>query len=190
MPDDASKQLDFFPRSMQAARLISSPACVITTIEKQSDKTLAMISTVSYAQLDPLTLSSGVLKKSRTGKAIFDSGIFAVSVMSFDQLALVEKMSLLSGGQDVDKLTSVGFEKARFEKSGLEYVKGSLAAFALELVGHVDLESYVAIVGRVTETAHLKEMQAERLTPLIRYNRCYGPLDKTKLKDAIDSYPI
>jgi flavin reductase (DIM6/NTAB) family NADH-FMN oxidoreductase RutF len=179
-----------FARSIAAAKLISSPVTVVTTFDKPSQKTLAMISTVSYAQLDPLALSTGVLKKSRTGRAIFDSGIFAVSVMSFEQLASLEKMSLLSTGQDVDKLTAAGFEKAQFEGSGLEYVKDSLAAFSLTVAGHVDLENYVAIVGKVVEAVHLKDPQANRLTPLIRYNRCYGPIDKDRLKEAIDSYPV
>jgi flavin reductase (DIM6/NTAB) family NADH-FMN oxidoreductase RutF len=179
-----------FSDSMAAARLISTPVTVVTTYDKQSDKTLAMISTVSYAQLEPLTLSSGVLIKSRTGRAILESGAFAVSVVAFEQLPALEKMSLLSTGQDIDKLTAAGFEKARFKGSGLEYIKDCLAAFSLKLVGKVELENYVAIIGLVTEAAHLEDPQAHKLTALIRYNRCYGPIDKARLKEAIDSYPI
>lgn len=179
-----------FSEAMAAARLISSPVTIVTTYDKQSDKTLAMISTVSYAQLEPLSLSSGVVKKSRTGRAIFESGVFAVSVVSYEQLDRLEKMSLLSAGQDQDKLSAAGFEKARFAESGLEYVKDCLAAFSLTLVGKVELENYVAIVGKVTEVMHLEDQHADSLTALIRYNRCYGPIDKARLKEAIDSYPI
>jgi flavin reductase (DIM6/NTAB) family NADH-FMN oxidoreductase RutF len=176
--------------AMAAARLISTPVTVVTAYDKQSDKTLATISTVSYTQLDPLTLSSGVLIKSRIGRAILESGAYAVSVVAFEQLALLEKMSLLSTGQDVDKLTAAGFERARFKGSGLEYIKDCLAAFSLKLVGQVELENYVAIIGVVTEVDHLEDPQAHKLTPLIRYNRCYGPTDKARLKEAIDSYPV
>jgi len=179
-----------YAEAIAAAKLIASPVTVVTTYDRQSQKTLAMISTVSYAQLDPLTLSSGVLKKSHTGRAIFESGVFAVSVVAYEQLDKLEKMSLLSSGQDQDKLSAAGFEKARFADSGLEYIKDCLAAFSLKLVGQVDLENYVAIVGVVTEVVHLEDPQANNLTALIRYNRCYGPIDKGRLKEAIDSYPI
>jgi len=179
-----------YSQAIGAAKLIASPVTVVTAFDSQSAKTLAMISTVSYAQLEPLTLSSGVLKKSRTGRAIFESGKFAVSVVAYEQLEKLEKMSLLSAGQDQDKLSAAGFEKSQFAGSGLEYIKDSLAAFSLKLVGQVELENYVAIIGVVTEAVHLEDPQASNLRALIRYNRCYGPIDKDRLKEAIDSYPI
>ncbi|MBS1992740.1 MAG: flavin reductase [Cyanobacteria bacterium SZAS LIN-2] len=179
-----------YSEAMAAAMLISSPVTVVTTFDKPTEKTLAMISTVSYAQLEPLALSSGVLKKSRTGRAIIESGVFAVSVVAHEQLSKLESMSLLSAGQDQDKLSAAGFEKAKFAGSGLEYIKDCLAAFSLKLVGQVELENYIALVGVVTEVMHLEDSQKNNLTALIRYNRCYGPIDKGRLKAAIDSYPI
>lgn len=179
-----------FSDAMASARLISAPVTVVTAYDPQSKKTLATISTVSYVQLDPLTISSGVLARSRTGRAILETGTFAASIVAFEQLPLLEKMSMLSAGQDIDKLTAAGFEKSQFEGSGLEYIKNCLAAFSLKLVGKVELENYVAIIGRVTETYHLEDPMANKLTPVIRYNRCYGPIDKARLKEGIDSYPI
>ncbi len=179
-----------FSDAMASARLISAPVTVVSAFDPQSQKTLATISTVSYVQLDPLTLSSGVVARSRTGRAILETGAFAVSVVAFEQLPLLEKMSLLSAGQDIDKLTAAGFEKSRFTGSGIEYIKDCLAAFSLKLVGKVELENYVAIIGLVTEVTHLEDPLENKLTPVIRYNRCYGPIDKARLKEGIDSYPI
>lgn len=200
---------------LQAARQIACPVAVLTALNdtdspqtqpqmnteepqeevKASELThkeltsqeLAIISSISYANLSPLLLSTTLTKTSRTGAAILKGGKTAVSLLNENHRQAVERLITTSEGP---RLSAAGFKIERLEPSGLIYIAGALAVFELEIVERVSLDNYTTIIGRVCQV-HLPK-SSQQAAPLIRYNRSWAAVDLNSVRQTIesDNYPV
>jgi flavin reductase (DIM6/NTAB) family NADH-FMN oxidoreductase RutF len=148
---------------------------------------LAIISSISYANLNPLVLSTTLTKTSRTGAAILKNGKTAVSLLTENHRQAVERLITTSEGP---RLSAAGFKIERLEPSGLIFIADALAVFELEIVERVGLDNYTTIIGRVCQV-HLPTSNRQA-APLIRYNRSWAAVDLNSVRQTIESddYPV
>lgn len=182
---------------LQAARQIACPVAVLTALDDpdsapkaqpgEGPQELAIISSISYANLNPLLLSTTLAKTSRTGAVILASGKTAVSLLSESHRPAVERLSTIKEGP---RLSAAGFKIERLEPSGLFYISDALAVFELEIVERVSLDNYTTIVGRVCQV-HLPT-SSQQAAPLIRYNRSWAAVNLNSVRQTIesDNYPV
>lgn len=169
---------------LEAARLIACPVTLLTALSKGEDR--AMISSISYANLEPLILTTTLAQTSNTGRAILESRAMAVSLLAEKDLTKVEK---LSTSKAADKLQDAGFNIGRLD-NGLAYAADALAVFDVEIIEQVSLEKYIAVLARVRQVLINDNSQAG--LPLIRYNRSWTSINCDSLQKglAVDHYPV
>lgn len=170
---------------LEAARLIACPVTLLTALSKGEDR--AMISSISYANLEPLILTTTLARTSNTGRTILESRAMAVSLIAEQDLDKVEKLSTSTA---TDKLKDAGFSIGRLE-NGLAYAVDALAVFDVEIIEQVQLEKYIAVMARVHQVL-INDRDAGAALPLIRYNRSWTTINRDSLQKglAIDHYPV
>lgn len=181
--------------------LISSLLKSEQGLKEERNTDFYMISSISYVNLEPLVISTTFLKTSKTGFAALLSKQMAVSLLSFEQLDAVEQLGKLSSAEKAqnyaaENLAQCGFTTGRL-KSGLLFIEGSIA-FSLRIFDQTELEQYIVVMAELEEnqdsnfaSISAKEAeQSQRFEPLIRYNRLYGTIDKKRLSQGNDRYPV
>lgn len=195
--------------NLSIARQIACPVVLISSsLENGQENTdFYMLSSISYVNLTPLILSSAFLKTSKTGAAALASKTMAVSVLSFEHLMAVTKLENQTAAEKSsmaadENLRQCGFSAGRLN-SGLLYIRDSLLACSLEIFEQTELDQYIVVLAKIEETAALEpdkepdkeadkvsDSSLDRSEPLIRYNRLYATIDKERLSQGNDRYPV
>ncbi len=115
-----------------------------------------IINTAIQAASTPNTITICVNKANYTHDMIYESGKFALSVLSQEASFDLFKRFGFQSGKDVDKFD--GFTDVARTESGLYYVtKGTNAFFAASVKDKVDLGSHTLFVSEPTEMEVLSE---------------------------------
>lgn len=184
-------------QNFELARQLTCPVVVIAA-PGPDNSYHAMVSTLSYASLDPLLFSTSVHRASRTGQAILDSGTLSVSLVAQRHLAAVQTFaSVLTHKSDDDQtthlpqgqpdgsdsLSQAGFLVEYFESSRLPYIADAVMSLDCRLVNKLALPQSTLIIFNVVASTVGKSV------PLIRYNRSYATIT-SDLIAAQDAYPV
>lgn len=184
--------------SLALARQIACPVVLISSssnkqgsTDKQADD-LCMVSSINYVNLEPLVISTTFLKTSKTGSAALASKKMAISLLHFQHLEAVEKLESLTTKEKeqisaAEYLQNCGFATARL-KSNLLYIEGC-PAFELCIFAQTELEQYIVVLAKPAETVGASEPN-KNLEPLIRYNRLYCTIDRERLSQENERYPV
>lgn len=191
--------------NLSIARQIACPVVLISSsLENGQENTdFYMLSSISYVNLTPLILSTAFLKTSKTGAAALASKTMAVSVLSFEHLMAVTKLENQTAAEKSsvaadENLRQCGFSAGRLH-SGLLYIRDSLLACSLKIFEQTELDQYIVVLAKIEETAALEpdkeadkepDSSIDRSEPLIRYNRLYATIDKERLSQGNDRYPV
>ena len=142
----------------------------------------AQITTVSYATLAPLRLVKTFSPTSTTLRSLQEVGRFALSIASFENLELVEKLSEKTlSDEELEKIASNWLNFSSVDSSC--YLPEALFAVDCRVEKTVVEDDYVMVVSRV-EDFH----NGSGKTPLIRFRHSYGSIGDTI--SANDNYPI
>lgn len=191
--------------NLSIARQIACPVVLISSsLENgQGNTDFYMLSSISYVNLTPLILSTAFLKTSKTGAAALASKTMAVSVLSYEHLMAVTKLENQTAAEKSsmaadENLRQCGFRSDRLH-SGLLYIRDSLLACSLRIFEQTELDQYIVVLAKIEETAALEpdkqpdkvsDSSIDRSEPLIRYNRLYATIDKERLSQGNDRYPV
>lgn len=191
--------------NLSIARQIACPVVLISSsLENEHENTdFYMLSSISYVNLEPLILSTAFLKTSKTGSAALASKTMAVSVLSFEHVEAVTKLENQTAAEKSalaadENLSQCGFSPGRLN-SGLLYIRDSLLACSLKIFQQIELDQYIVVLAKIEETAttpldraieSASTSKTVSTEPLIRYNRLYATIDKERLSQGNDRYPV
>ncbi len=184
------------------ARQIACPVVLISSVlEAEANQEGArrqdfyMVSSISYVNLEPLILSTAFLKTSKTAAAALTNKLMAVSILSYQHLDAVKKLESQTAVEKerlgaVENLTHCGFINNRL-KSGLLYIEDSLLAVGLKIFEQTELDQYIVVLAKLEETTTNEgRSKSPSQEPLIRYNRLYATIDRDRLNQGNESYPV
>lgn len=167
---------------LHLARLVACPVVVLTAAPPEGEGYLAMVSSLSYADLSPVLFATNLSKSSRTGAAILASGNLTVSIMADHHQ---EALRHLSNNSQPCPLSAAGFtlRKTAFAPG----IDDAISVFTASVKERMPLPSSTLIVLAPLERA--LEGNFEQQSPLIRYNRSYRIL-AGEFAEAEDAYPV
>ena len=183
--------------NFELARQLTCPVVIIAA-PGPNNSYHAMVSTLSYASLDPLLFSTSVYLSSRTGQSIMETVTLSVSLLAQRHLAAVQTFaSVLTRAPDTepsthlpegqpdgsDSLSQAGFLLEYFESCRLPYIADAAMSLDCRLVHKLALPQSTLIIFNVVASSVGKS------TPLIRYNRSYATIT-SDLIAAQDVYPV
>lgn len=144
-----------------------------------------MVSTVSYCDLYPLTLTACLNKNSSTAKLILQKEKFLVSYLADSHSQALE---IFAAKKDCS-----GFRLAQYQEEQTVFIEDALFAFAARLTGKIEHQSSFSIYFQSENTLPvilpLRENHEKTRSPLIRYNRSYAKLAPERIPSK-DNYPV
>lgn len=164
------------------ARLLACPVVVLTAAPPAGDGYLAMVSSLSYADLSPVLFATNLSNASRTGAAILASGKVTVSIMAAHHQ---DTLSRLTNSAQPCPLSAAGLSLRRTDLA--PGVDDALAVFTATVKETLALSSSTLIV--LAPRERTPAVKVEQQMPLIRYNRSYRVL-AGDFAEAEDVYPV
>ncbi len=158
------------------------PLAVVILTVGRGRQFRAQITTVSYATLEPLRLLKTFSPTSTTLNSLQEVGRFALSIASFENLELVERLSKNElSEEEVKDFASTCPNFSSVNASC--YLSDALFALDCRVEKTVIEDDYVIVVSRVEDF-----QKGSGKTPLIRFRHSYGSIGDTI--SANDNYPI
>ena len=128
---------------------ISYGMYLVTTIDNNKKKVGCIINTLTQITSNNPVVTISLNKDNYTNKAIKESNLFAVSILSIDnKLELISKFGYYSS-KDIDKFDSINYE----EINNIPIVTENICGYILcEVIDIVDCNTHDIIIAKVIDT--------------------------------------